>query len=40
MSNKIVCAWCGEVICEGDDDLLVSHGICPKCYDKEMKEDN
>ncbi len=35
---KIVCAWCGKVIREGSPGVkLVSHLICPECYEEEMR---
>jgi hypothetical protein len=34
---KIVCAWCGKVVREGAPGVkLVSHLICPECFEKEM----
>jgi hypothetical protein len=35
---KIVCAWCGKVVREGAPGVkLVSHLICPDCFEKEMQ---
>lgn len=28
---KTVCAWCDDVITDGDPDGPISHGICPEC---------
>jgi hypothetical protein len=28
---RIVCAWCGEVLEEGDPGAETSHGICATC---------
>jgi hypothetical protein len=30
---RVVCAWCGRTIREGDDPMskVVSHGICASC---------
>ena len=30
--NKIICAWCGKVMKEGEEP--VSHGICKECAKK------
>jgi hypothetical protein len=29
--NRIVCAWCKEVLVDGDPQLPASHGICRPC---------
>ena len=36
----VVCAWCGARIrtLDGDGQSGTSHGICPKCYAKEMRK--
>ena len=35
---KIVCAWCGKVVREGSPGgKLVSHLICPDCFEQEMR---
>jgi len=34
MKYKIVCAWCGKVLQDGDNERLVSHGICEDCEKK------
>ena len=34
MSFRVVCAWCGRVLREGDVSKLVSHGICEDCEQK------
>lgn len=36
---KIVCAWCGRVLEEGDKAKgeLASHVICEACYEKESR---
>ena len=33
---KVICAWCGKVLQEGDEPI--SHGICPECKEKLLKE--
>jgi hypothetical protein len=39
MKAKLICAWCKQVIGECETfDGLDSHGICPSCYDKVVKE--
>lgn len=39
---KIVCAWCGTDIgtkdCSGQDNGLVSHSICERCFMETMVE--
>ena len=35
---RIICAWCGKVVREGAPGVkLVSHLICPDCFEKEMR---
>ena len=36
---RIVCSWCGTTTTEAgqDDDGLVSHGMCPTCFDEKMQ---
>ena len=34
---KLICAWCGKVIREGDENSPPSHGICESCKYKELK---
>jgi len=34
---KRVCTWCELVMDDGDGDL-VTHGICPECFDRMMGE--
>lgn len=29
---RVICAWCGDVIEEGNGAGEVSHGICKDCY--------
>jgi len=29
---RVICAWCGKLIREGDEPI--SHGICEECYQK------
>ena len=36
MAITLICAWCGKVIFFGKSQL-VSHGICKKCLEKELK---
>jgi len=38
MSLKRVCAWCKEVMDEGDPGEDVTHGICDKCFEIQKKE--
>ncbi len=38
MAIKLVCAWCGKVLTEGEEPI--SHGICSECSKKEMEEWN
>ena len=33
---KIICAWCGKILCDGDEEII-SHGICQECEEK-LKE--
>ena len=33
---KLVCAWCGVTIREGNAEADVSHGICASCFEREM----
>lgn len=37
---KIVCAWCQKDMGEREpfDDPITSHGICPACFEIEIKE--
>lgn len=37
---KVICAWCGKVIQEGepDKDGKVSHGACKECAEKIMRD--
>jgi hypothetical protein len=30
---KVMCSWCGATITvgDGDDDAMVSHGMCDEC---------
>ena len=35
---KVVCAWCGVTMQEGDVDAPVSHGICKECAKALYKE--
>ena len=37
---KLVCAWCGVTIREGDDKADVSHGICASCFEREVDKLN
>jgi len=39
-SMRIECAWCKKLIGfkDGQGKTETSHGICPKCYAKEMAE--
>ena len=37
---KVVCAWCGVTIREGDDKADVSHGICALCFEREVDKLN
>ena len=35
----IVCAWCKRTISEDGTELeVVSHGICPRCFEEAEKE--
>ena len=38
---KVVCAWCGADMGEkdGEGEEGISHGMCDKCYAKEMLAD-
>jgi len=44
MFMEIKCAWCGKFLgtkeCEGqiDKNYRISHGICPECKEKVMRE--
>ena len=40
MAIKVVCAWCGITIQDGqlDKDGRVSHGMCKKCADRVAKD--
>ncbi len=29
-----VCSWCERVLEEGDPGALISHGICPECFER------
>jgi hypothetical protein len=31
---KVICAWCGLLIRDGDPKLPISHGLCVNCKDK------
>ena len=35
-----VCAWCqkykGYDVCEGDEPVMVSHGICKECAERQF----
>lgn len=33
--NKVVCAWCGAVLKDGEEPI--SHGICELCSEKVLK---
>lgn len=33
-----ICAWCGEVLIEGDQLTPVTGGICEKCKKKELEK--
>lgn len=35
---KVICAWCGAVISDGDESEGVSHGICSACKAKQDAE--
>lgn len=36
---QIICAWCKRVIStDGDDIEVISHGICPRCFEEEEKK--
>lgn len=35
---KVICAWCQEHMRGPKDSPHISHGICQKCFDQEMKE--
>jgi len=34
----LVCAWCKKLIKDGDEEGLISHGICSDCFEKEIKK--
>jgi hypothetical protein len=29
--NRVICAWCHDVLVDGDPQLPISHGICRPC---------
>jgi hypothetical protein len=31
MNLHTICAWCQEILLEGDRSKPISHGICEKC---------
>lgn len=35
---KVICAWCGKTIGTCEDTDGDSHGICDKCYEKQLKQ--
>ena len=37
MKPASICAWCQKVMKKGDM-ATATHGICPQCYRKLMKE--
>lgn len=34
---RVVCAWCGRVIAAGDAPEPVSHGMCPRCFSRQVE---
>jgi hypothetical protein len=42
MPTKLVCAWCGSELGTADVNPLgldeISHGICPACYNTQVKQ--
>ena len=34
---KVICAWCNKHLRGPEDAELISHGICPECKEKELK---
>ena len=42
MPTKKICAWCemelGDTVANPPNRELISHGICPNCYEMQMKE--
>lgn len=37
---KVICAWCKKVLRIGTIENGVSHGICPECAQKMIREAN
>jgi hypothetical protein len=35
---KVVCAWCGAGMGKKGTEEGTTHGMCEKCFDKEMKK--
>ena len=35
---RVLCGWCGLVMCAGSAPTPVSHGCCPACLAKLMAE--
>jgi len=35
---KVICAWCGKVLQDGDPKEPISHGICSKCAKDVLKD--
>ncbi len=37
---KLICSWCGKDIGEKEplDNPAITHGICGKCYFKELEK--
>lgn len=31
MSFRVICAWCSQVLCEGDPGAPTSHTACDAC---------
>lgn len=37
-NHPITCSWCQKVMKEGNPDLAISHGICPSCRERVLRE--
>lgn len=35
---RVVCAWCGAVVREGDGAGPISHGICARCAEEFVRK--
>jgi hypothetical protein len=36
--SKLICCYCKKIICEYYDSIEDSHGACPECHDRVMKD--